>query len=187
MNATNFGTNKDFRKTVDIRQKIRIGHKGKKIYLPNENFTYGLPNRPSTPIKDVISNAYGNREENIIRNEYGRYMREKSAKVRGPPKVVVRYYNPKIDEIKKKEELKRYGFNLNDYVIKDEKPMYKMKMFKGVPSKVSQGIRQFKTYYPKKSNKVSVDDGVDKLINKIEGELGEEQQQNDRNYQEHGY
>ena len=75
MNATNFTTNKDFRKTVDIRQKIRIGKKGKKIYLPAEGFAYGLPNRPSTPIKDVLNNAYGTRGENIIRKEYGRFMR----------------------------------------------------------------------------------------------------------------
>ena len=50
----------------------------------------------------------------------------------GPPIFAVENYNPIIDEVKKKEELKRYGFNLNDYVIKDEKPMYKMKMFKWV-------------------------------------------------------
>ena len=34
MNATNFGTNKDFRKTVDIRQKVRHGKIERKIYLP---------------------------------------------------------------------------------------------------------------------------------------------------------
>ena len=49
MNATNFGTNKDFRKTVDIRQKMRHGKLEKKIYLPPEDFAYGLPNRPPTP------------------------------------------------------------------------------------------------------------------------------------------
>ena len=32
MNATNFATNKDFRKTVDIRQKMRTGGKEKRIY-----------------------------------------------------------------------------------------------------------------------------------------------------------
>ena len=46
----------------------------------------------------------------------------------GPPKFAVKNYNPIIDEIKKKKN----GFNLNDYVIKDEKPIYKMKMFKWV-------------------------------------------------------
>ena len=57
-----------------------------------------------------------------------------------------------------------------------------------VPSKVSQDIRKFKIYYPKKGNKVYVNDGVDKSIDKIEGKLGEEeQQQDDGNYQERVY
>ena len=35
MNATNFATNKDFRKTVDIRQKVRKGKIEKKnIFTP---------------------------------------------------------------------------------------------------------------------------------------------------------
>ena len=80
MNATNFGTNKDFRKTVDIRQKVRKGKIERKIYLPPEDFSYGLPNRPPTPFKDVIYNAYGNRAEDIIRNEYDNYIRERSIK-----------------------------------------------------------------------------------------------------------
>ena len=54
MNATNFNTNKDFRKNIDIRQKVRHGKIEKKIYLPPEEFAYGLPNRPPTPFKDVI-------------------------------------------------------------------------------------------------------------------------------------
>ena len=65
MNATNFGTNKDFRRTVDIRQKVRHGKIERKIYLPPEDFAYGLPNRPPTPFKDVIYNAYGNRAEDV--------------------------------------------------------------------------------------------------------------------------
>ena len=32
MNATNFNTNKDFRKNIDIRQKVRHGKIEKKIY-----------------------------------------------------------------------------------------------------------------------------------------------------------
>ena len=54
---------------------------------------------------------------------------------------------------------------------------------------MSQDIRKFKIYYPKKGNKVYVNDGVDKSIDKIEGKLGgeEEQQQDDGNYQERVY
>ncbi len=62
MNATTFATNKDFRRTIDIRQKMRHGGRERKIILPREDFVYGLPNRPPTPFKDVIYNSYGNRE-----------------------------------------------------------------------------------------------------------------------------
>ena len=103
MNATNFATNKDFRKTVDIRQKVRQGKIEKKIYLPPEDFAYGLPNRPPTPFKDVIYNAYGNRAEDIIRNEYDNYIRERSIKDNRPPEVITRYINPKAEEYKMRE------------------------------------------------------------------------------------
>ena len=53
---------------------------------------------------------------------------------------------------------------------------------------MSQDIRKFKIYYPKKGNKVYVNDGLDKSIDKIEGKLGEkEQQQDDGNYQQRVY
>jgi hypothetical protein len=29
------------------------------MYLPDEEFTYGKANRPSTPVKAVVSNFYG--------------------------------------------------------------------------------------------------------------------------------
>ena len=135
MNATNFGTNKDFRKTVDIRQKMRHGKIERKIYLPPEEFAYGLPNRPPTPFKDVIYNAYGNRAEDVIRNEYDCYIRERSVKNMRPPKVVPRYINPKVEELKRKEMEKKAG-SLNGYdpldvpldmleqTKKNEKPLY---------------------------------------------------------------
>ena len=33
--------------------------KKREIQLPDDNFTYGNPMRPSTPIKDVLGNFYG--------------------------------------------------------------------------------------------------------------------------------
>ena len=109
MNATNFNTNKDFRRTIDIRQKVRHGKLERKIYLPPEEFAYGLPNRPPTPFKDVIYNAYGNRAEDIIRNEYGNYIRERSVKNSKPPAIITRYINPKAEEYKMRELEKKNG------------------------------------------------------------------------------
>ena len=181
MNATNFGTNKDFRKTIDIRQKVRKGKIEKKIYLPPEDFAYGLPNRPPTPFKDVIYNAYGNRAEDIIRNEYDNYIKERSIKNIKPPEVITRYINPKAEEYKMRDlEKKNGGLSgfITGYEKKDkenEKPLYKLKMFQDVGSKVAEEVKLFKTYQQKKKKK-KVDDGVDYLINKVQGEI----EQNDK-------
>ena len=191
MNATNFGTNKDFRKTVDIRQKMRHGKIEKKIYLPPEDFAYGLPNRPPTPFKDVIYNAYGNRAEDVIRNEYDCYIRERSVKNKRPPKVIPRYINPKVEELKRREMEKKAG-SLNYDPLdapldiyqnqKNEKPLYKLKMFQDVGSKVAEEIKLFKTYHPYKKKKKN-DDGVDYLINKVQGEIQQNQNQDFNQYQ----
>ena len=173
MNATNFATNKDFRKTVDIRQKMRKGGKEKRIYLPDEDFAYGLPNRTPTPIKDVLYNTYGNRAEDMIRNEYQAFINERNIKYSRPPKVVPRFISPKVEEMRKKEEEKKAN-NLDSYdpyaveaPLKDDKPLYKLKM-----SKVAEGIKQFKTYHPYKKTKTQkIDDGIDHLINKVQGEI----------------
>jgi hypothetical protein len=190
MNATNFATNKDFRKTVDIRQKMRHGKIEKKIYLPPEDFAYGLPNRPPTPFKDVIYNAYGNRAEDVIRNEYDCYIRERSVKNKRPPKVIPRYINPKVEELKRREMEKKAG-SLTGYELdydayqqtkKNEKPLYKLKMFQDVGSKVAEEVKLFKTYHPYKKRKKN-DDGVDYLINKVQGEIQQNQNQNLNHYQ----
>jgi hypothetical protein len=183
MNATNFGTNKDFRKTVDIRQKVRHGKIERKIYLPPEEFAYGLPNRPPTPFKDVIYNAYGNRAEDIIRNEYGNYIRERSVKNNRPPEVITRYKNPKAEEYKLRDLEKKNGgltnyngFGETTYGNKNEKPLYKLKMFQDVGSKVAEEVKLFKTYHPYRKKK-KVDDGVDYLINKVQGEIEQNNRQ----------
>ncbi len=49
---------------------------------------------------------------------------------------------------------------------KEEKPLYKMKMFKDVGSKVTSNLKNFKTYSNKKDN-------LDNLIEKVENELQE--------------
>ena len=191
MNATNFGTNKDFRKTVDIRQKVRQGKIERKIYLPNEDFAYGLPNRPPTPFKDVMYNAYGNRAEDVIRNEYNNYIRERSVKNMRPPQVITRYKNPKAEEYKKRDLEKKlggltayngFGNEENNFENKNEKPLYKLKMFKDVGSKVAEEIKLFKTYHPYKKKK-KVDDGVDYLINKVQGEIEQNNKKGLNNYQ----
>ena len=156
----------------------------KKIYLPPEDFTYGLPNRPPTPFKDVICNAHGNKAEEEIRTEYKNFIRERSVKNTKPPKVVPRFYNPKIEEIKKREMEKQSGLLSNEdpyYTTTElnqkDKPLYKLKMFQDVGSKVAEEIKLFKTYHPYKKV-VKQNDGVDYLINKVQGEIRENEKNN---------
>ena len=40
------------------------------MYLPEEEFLYGKPNRPSTPVGDVISNYYGDQATKHLAQKY---------------------------------------------------------------------------------------------------------------------
>jgi hypothetical protein len=42
----------------------------KSINLPEDNFTYGRPLRPSTPIRDVLGNFYGDVAEHMMVTRY---------------------------------------------------------------------------------------------------------------------
>ena len=175
MNATNFGTHKDFRKTVDIRQNIKKGKKKQCIYLPPTDFAYGVPNRTPTPIKEVINGEYGNRAENNIDREYDHYINEQrdlKNRMKQPPKVVTRYVNPKVQIIKERE-MEKMKYNNPDYDPLDEElppedmhPLWKMKMFQGAKSKVAEEIKQFKTYHPYKKR-----DNIDRMIDNVEDEI----------------
>jgi len=155
MGATGHTTNKEFRKTVDIRKKMKQGAIQKNIVLPDEDFAYGLPYPPRENIADLIYNTYGNRAEDQIKKEYEEFIAEKS-KVYRRPKVVPRFISPKVEEMKKKEEERKANSldapieeeNTEEENKEPEKPLYKLKMFQNVGSKVAEGIKKFKTYKP---------------------------------------
>ena len=62
----------------------------------------------------------------------------------------------------------------------EEKPLYKLRMFQDVGSKVAEGIKAFKTYKPFKTesnvkeNKKE-DDGLNNIIEKVQGEIKEQE------------
>jgi len=153
--ATGHTTNKEFRKTVDIRKKMKQGAIQKNIVLPDHDFAYGLPYPPRENIADLIYNTYGNRAEDQIKKEYEEFIAEKS-KVYRRPKVVPRFISPKVEEMKKKEEERKANSldapieeeKLEEENKEPEKPLYKLKMFQNVGSKVAEGIKKFKTYKP---------------------------------------
>ena len=181
MGATGHTSNKDFRKNVDIRRKMKQGGIKKNIVLPDEDFAYGLPSPPHEDIADVIYNTYGNRAQDQIKKEYEAYIAEKS-KVYRRPKVVPRFINPKVEEMKKKEEERKANtldapleeINPEDEKNKEpEKPLYKLKMFQNVGSKVTEGIKKFKTYKPFKI-KTHVEEenaAINKIINDVQEDV----------------
>ena len=57
-------------------------------------------------------------------------------------------------------------------------------MFQDVGSKVAEEVKLFKTYHPWKKTKKN-DDGVDYLINKVQGEIEQNKKQNINNYQQY--
>jgi hypothetical protein len=158
MNATTYGAHKDFRKHIDIKKKMKHGTKDKRITLPPEDFAYRMRNRTPTPVKDVINNAYGNRAEEVIGMEYQMFMKEKQAFNKLAAKTTSHF--------DKLLQTRKMACNV------EEKPLYKMKMFKDIPSKVAEGVKNFKTYKPMKQK-----DNIDHLIEKVEKDIQNQQVQ----------
>ncbi len=52
-----------FRREVDVREKLREGRQGVELVLPAEDFRYGKANKPSTPMYDVMGFEYANRAD----------------------------------------------------------------------------------------------------------------------------
>mmetsp|Transcript_29092 Transcript_29092/g.21067 ORF Transcript_29092/g.21067 Transcript_29092/m.21067 type:complete len:85 (-) Transcript_29092:262-516(-) len=67
--ATTANRQSAFRKSVDIRMKDSLNSK-RQLYGPEDDFKYGIPNRPSTPIKSVMNNDYGMSAEMGIDKRY---------------------------------------------------------------------------------------------------------------------
>ena len=86
--------------------------KKKKIYLLEENSINELSNHLLMTIENELNNIYAYKKENIIKNEYKRFIIEKPVKNNKVPKVEVKFYNPKINELKNK------ALNLSNNVIK---------------------------------------------------------------------
>ena len=193
MNAANYNAFRDFRKNVDIKQKIKHGYIDRRMYLPKEGFTYGKPNRPPTPIKDIINNNYGNLAEITIRNEYRNFLKKMRSQSNVNINKKLAQMRKMLEEKRKKileEKKEKMGLGLGDKpgnnTVKVDKPLYKLKMFMDVPSKVAEGIKLFKSYRPPpKKKKIIIErnvnrsainykdneSNIDKMINKVQEEM----------------
>ena len=100
----------------------------------------------------MINNGYGNRAEEVIGMEYKTFMHEKQLVNRLGPKTTP-HFNKMMQTRRMQENY-------------EEKPLYKMRMFKDVGSKVAEGVKMFKTYHPMRRK-----DNLDHLIEKVENDI----------------
>ena len=172
-------TDKEMRKKLEnIRKKVKIGQKPKKLLYASKSFVYGLPTPKQEGIADLIYNAYGNKAEEILKKNYEVFIKKKS-KYHKIGNVIPRFISPKVEEMKKKEEEKKANLLDNSLEFldkKDNKPLYKLKMFQDVGSKVAEGIRNFKTFKPivsRKNIKIQEfnENDNNKIINKVQKNL----------------
>lgn len=159
-------SNKDYRRTVNIKKKIYQGNKERKIYLPDEDFTYGKKNESSIPIKSVINYDFSNRAEDVIKMEYHTYLREVEVSDYFLMYLFNNNQRAKANRLKPKStsHYKKLLETRKSNIEKEEKPIYKMKMFQDVGSRVKENLKGFKTYVEKKDN-------LDDLIHEVENEL----------------
>ena len=168
------------RKKLDnMRKKVKLGQKYSKINLYNSSYVYGLPTPKQDNIANLIYNTYGNKADKVRKKKYETFIAEK-IKLHKRPKIVIRYINPKVEEMKKKEEERKANildipFN-NFLKEKKGKPLYKLKMFRNVGSKVAEDIRRFRTFKPL-MNKITSksqemhENSINKIINEITNDV----------------
>jgi hypothetical protein len=58
------------RKEINVQLKPKEGKRGVELSIPAENFCYGKPTKPPTPIKDVMHNSYGGAAEAMSVTKY---------------------------------------------------------------------------------------------------------------------
>ena len=63
------------KKETNIRLNVPKGRRGVVMELPSEDFVYGMPTKPPTPIKNVICNYYGEVAAALTERTYKEYAR----------------------------------------------------------------------------------------------------------------
>ena len=139
--------------------------RSRKYEMPPDDFVYGLKTRVGTPIKNVVNNVYGRKAEDEIRKSYADIVEDKN--------VVRRLVTKNTPHFKKLREMNRFI----RYGPGEEKPLYKLKMFQDVGSKVTEGIKQFRTYGYTSGN---MEDGLDKVIAKVQNEIEESEKKENK-------
>jgi hypothetical protein len=123
----------DFRKLNDAKIPKQKGEvRALKINLPHEEFSYGIPNKPSTPMDQVVSFEYAARavEMNKRMLEVKQRERDEKKAFESTPKQTKSLKLLTESAVKKKESPQ----------IASAKVPFKMSKFKDVQSKVSPSL-----------------------------------------------
>lgn len=108
-----------------MRVKVKEGQKYYDIKLPPEEFIYGIPNRPSTPIKNVICNTYATGPAEQLKEEREAVFKVLAENDNQPPAVEKKEYKQPVN---RKQEIEKNNFKLGK--------------FKNVPSKIKSELQK---------------------------------------------
>ena len=167
-------TEKEMRKKLcNLRKRVKIGQKPFKL-IRSSSYVCGLSRPKNEKIADLIYNIYGNKAEEVINKKYEEFITEKSQR-KFKPSSSPRYISPKVKEMKRKEEERKANLLSDINIYEKEKPvLYKLKMFQDVGSKVTEGIKKFKTFKPIMYNN---NKNIDKsIINEVQNDIKKKEQ-----------
>ena len=126
-------TQYNFRQFTDARLKEKVRDKG--IVLPEEEFTYGKGNRPSTPVKAVVQGFYSDVAEQQIGQRY-ELLKEQSK-----PISLVNFRNHTRASQMVQETLRS---TMRDEEMRSSKTLFKMRKFQQVQPRTNthNGLRR---------------------------------------------
>lgn len=126
------------------RIKPYKGKKEQEIFLPEKDFVFGVANKPSTPVKKVINNDYGNESEKWMIGSYADQMAIATMKTKTkftPGNTKAANLNKEINNLKMKQR--------EQDPKEKHKNLFKMQKFGTVHGKVNTNRKPFDV---KKSN-----------------------------------
>jgi len=137
--SVNFGlsTAKNFRQVANANEKRLVPNVGTKLValvLPGEEFVFGQPNRPSTPMQAVVSHNYGNVAAKQTEDIYRTRVAETYVQADTRPKTTKTVQLAMETTAKKIGELNSYGSESN---------LYKMKKFQVAKTKLDTFNRNY--------------------------------------------
>lgn len=114
--------------------------------------------RTPTPVKQVINYEYGQKGEGYLKSTYDRFIDETMKRSKLVPKTT-KTYEDKLSKLKEGK------------FPQVEKPLYKMRIFNNVPSKVKN---IFKDNKQQKFNNNDIEDpNIDRMINQVQQEINQ--------------